>query len=167
MLACVDVDYRPDGSAVAACLLFGAWSDARPVEEHVERITANVAPYEPGELFRRELPCILKVLALVAVPLEVVVVDAYVTLDPAGRPGLGAHLHDALGHHVAGVGVAKTRYAAATMALPVYRGASRAPLWVTAVGIEPAVAAEHVRAMHGGHRIPTLLREVDRLARTA
>ena len=166
-LACLDVDYRRDETAVAACLLFADWSDARPARPYVARVAGHVAAYRPGELFRRELPCLLEVLAMVREPLELVVVDAYVTLDPAGRLGLGGHLHDALGGGVAVVGVAKTPYAAATMALPVLRGKSRVPLWITSLGIDPAVAAAHVHAMHGPHRMPTLLRAVDRLARTA
>ncbi|EPX63712.1 hypothetical protein D187_006121 [Cystobacter fuscus DSM 2262] len=32
-------------------------------------------------------------------------------------------------------------------------------------GMEPAVAAERVRTMHGPYRVPTLLKDVDRLSR--
>jgi deoxyribonuclease V len=48
--------------------------------------------------------------------------------------------------------------------VPVVRGASRNPLFVTAVGMAPDVAAGHVRAMAGKHRIPDIVRIVDRLA---
>src|SRR6185436_8735539 len=156
-----------DGSAVAACVVFAAWTSDRVVATHVARIAQVAHAYEPGELYRRELPCLLRVLADVTVPLDVVVVDAYVTLDPAGRPGLGARLYEALGRTVAVVGVAKTRYAAATTAIPILRGTSQSPLWITAAGMDASVAADHVRSMHGPHRIPTLLREVDQLARQA
>jgi deoxyribonuclease V len=121
--------------------------------------------YEPGELYRRELPCLLRVLEEVTVPLDVVVVDAFVTLDPAGRPGLGARLYESLRRTVAVVGVAKTRYAAATTAIPILRGTSQSPPWITAAGMDASVTADHVRSMHGPHRIPTLLRRVDQLGR--
>ena len=166
MFACVDVDYRSDGSAFAACVMFEAWSAEHPAHVMVVRIDA-VEPYEPGEFYRRELPCLLRVIAEVPVVLDAVLVDGYVTLDPAGRPGLGAHLHEALGCAIPVIGVAKTRYRAATMAIPVLRGKSRVPLWITAARIDAALGASHVRSMHGRHRIPTLLGLVDRLAREA
>jgi len=47
----------------------------------------------------------------------------------------------------------------------VRRGESGSPLFVTAVGIDVALAAQEVRRMHGPYRVPTLLRAVDQLAR--
>jgi deoxyribonuclease V len=164
MLAALDVDYRADGSAVAACVLFAHWSDAAPSHTETSRI-AEALPYRPGAFFVRELPCLQSVLARVEAPLTAVVVDAYVFLDPSGHRGLGAHLFEALGSAVPVIGVAKTRYRHATMAVPLLRGASTAPLWITAAGIALEEAVAHVAAMHGPHRVPTLLRAVDRLAR--
>jgi len=99
-----------------------------------------------------------------AAPVRSVIIDGYVWLG-AGRPGLGAHLYEALGQRIAVVGVAKRRFHGAGDAVPVLRGTSQVPLFVTAVGIDPSEAAEGVRRMHGGHRIPTLLKRVDRLSR--
>jgi deoxyribonuclease V len=161
MIACVDVDYR-DGGARVACVLLRDWADPASAGEHVEEVAA-AAPYEPGQFFRRELPCLLAVLALVREPLEAVVVDGYVWLGD-GRPGLGAHLFEALGRAMPVVGVAKTRFAGAA-AEAVLRGGSRKPLFVTAAGMDPALAAGHVRRMHGPYRIPTLLKKADQLCR--
>ena len=163
MIACVDVDYREAG-AVAACVLFRAWPDAEPVSEVVVRIAA-VEPYEPGRFYRRELPCLLAVLEALAERPEVVVIDGYVWLGDEGEPGLGAHLHEALGRRVAVIGVAKTRFHGARTAREVHRGGSRSALYVTAAGIDPSEAADRVREMHGPFRIPTLLKRVDRLCR--
>lgn len=165
MLACLDVDYRDGGAARAACLTFNGWTAAHPASSHAA-LVPEPPDYQPGAFYLRELPCLQAVLALVTVPLDVIVVDAYVTLDPAGRPGLGARLFDALGGAVIVVGVAKTRFATATHAVPVLRGASQSPLWITAAGMDVDTAAAHVRSMHGPHRVPSLLRAVDRLART-
>lgn len=165
MLACVDVGYESSG-ATAACLLFRAFGD--PVEERAvtARIT-KVAPYEPGAFYRRELPCILDVLRLAGGPLEVVIVDGYVWLSADRRPGLGARLHEALGGGIVVVGAAKTGFhGAEAIAEPVLRGASANPLFVTAAGVDTAVAAGWIRSMHGAHRVPTLLRRVDRLSRS-
>jgi deoxyribonuclease V len=161
MLACVDVDYRDEG-AVAACLLFGAWTDAVERRAFVTRI-AEVAPYVPGSFYQRELPCILQVLALVDVELRTIVIDGYVFLDEAGTPGLGAHLH--LATRVPVIGVAKTAFRGSSHAARVLRGKSTKPLYVTAVGIDAHEAAGSIRSMHGAHRVPTLLARVDRLCR--
>jgi deoxyribonuclease V len=47
----------------------------------------------------------------------------------------------------------------------VLRGSATTPLYVTAVGIGSAEAAELVRGMSGTAKLPDALRLVDRLAR--
>lgn len=163
MLACVDAHYRDD-RAVGACVVFGDWSDAVGTEEHTAECS-SAAPYESGKFFLRELPPILAVLTRVTPALRVVVVDGYAWLD-SERPGLGAHLFEALNRRSTVVGVAKTAFAGAP-AVRVLRGRSHRPLFITAAGIEPDVAAAWIRAMHGAGRIPTLLARSDRLARQA
>ncbi|MFO0954696.1 MAG: endonuclease V [Isosphaeraceae bacterium] len=160
LIVCVDVDYR-DAGAVAAGVWFRGWS-ADAAEFEADATFANVAEYQPGQFYLRELPCLLGVLAC-GPKADVVVVDGYVWLG-GGRPGLGAHLHRAIGGVV--VGVAKTRFAPATDAVPVLRGGSKIPLYVSAEGVPAAEAGRWVGLMHGPHRVPTLLRRVDTLART-
>src|SRR5262249_33757025 len=108
MFACVDVDYRDTG-AVAACVLFREWTDGAPAAEVVERL-ARLEAYEPGQLYRRELPCLLAVLSKVHDPLQAVVVDGYVWLGGEDRPGLGWHLYAALGESLPVIGVAKSYF---------------------------------------------------------
>ena len=163
MIACVDADYRDDG-VTTACVGFDAWTDGAARIEVVLRSREPAAPYQPGAFFERELPYVLAILERMP-RLDAVIVDGYVWLGP-DRPGLGWHLHEASAGLTV-VGVAKTRFdgAAASMMIEVVRGASTRPLFVTAIGIDPALAADHVRAMHGDHRIPTLLGLADGLAR--
>jgi deoxyribonuclease V len=161
MLACVDVAYRARGAA-AACVLFRDWSDADSATEVVQAI-ADVEAYQSGRFYRRELPCLQSVLATVSDPLETIVVDGYVWLGEE-KPGLGAHLYEALSQRVPIIGVAKTRFAGAP-AEPVLRGGSRRPLYVSAVGFDPPTAARHIQSMHGTYRLPTLLCRVDQLCR--
>lgn len=164
MFACVDVDYRNQG-AVAACSIFADWRDGRPQYEITE-IVEEVEPYQPGRFYRRELPCLLKVLEKLERLPSIVLIDGYVWLG-AGKRGLGAYLHEALGQQAAIVGVAKTRYTGAEPIREVFRGQSRQPLWVGAIGMDPEEAAERVATLHGEHRLPTLLKRVDQLCRSA
>ena len=163
MIACVDVSYH-DSEASAACVLFRRWIDAKGEREIVAKI-GTAKKYQPGQFYRRELPCLLAVLVMVQEPLEVVIVDGYVWLGDNNEPGLGAHLYEALGRVPAVIGVAKSRFAGATGAVPVLRGTSNRPLYVTAVGVETLAAARHIQSIHGAHRIPTLLKRADQLAR--
>lgn len=159
----VDVHYGPGDTARAGLVIAEDGSFAAITEEHVTEV-AHVEPYRPGAFFERELPPIRAVLAGVR-PLELLVVDGYVDLDPSGRPGLGAHVH-AAGLAPVVVGVAKTPFRSATHALPVARGTTATkPLWVTALGMSRRDAADLVAAMTGQHRVPDALRRVDRLAR--
>jgi deoxyribonuclease V len=126
---------------------------------------ADVPPYRPGEFYLRELPPVRAVLArLHDQDLGLIVVDGYVDLDPAGRPGLGAYVHDEFGVPV--IGVAKSAFRSATHAIPVLRGVSARPLFVTAAGMPGTAAAELVRSMAGAFRLPEALRRVDALARS-
>ena len=161
--AAVDVCYLPSGRARAAIVVasgpdFGAvgaeWTAEVPVP----------APYRPGHFFLRELPPLRAVLAD-AGPLRLIVVDGYVDLDPAGRPGLGAHVHDEFSVPV--IGVAKTSFHTATHAIRVTRAGSAQPLFVTAAGLPLTEAASLVAAMAGRYRLPDALRRADALSRGA
>jgi deoxyribonuclease V len=163
MIACVDVDYREQG-AVVACVVLQSWLASEAVAEYVHRVE-DVAQYVPGAFYKRELPCVLAVLERVVERVHLVVVDGYVVLDEHGTLGLGGHLHAALGGAVGVVGVAKTPFRGNGAAIEVLRGDSARPLYVTALGVEPLVAAGDLRRMHGRYRLPTMLKRVDRLCR--
>lgn len=164
MILAVDVQYE-DLAANTACVGFLTWSDANSTLETLERSESAPEPYEPGQFYKRELPHLLRVMEVVrrSIEVEAVIVDGHVWLN-VNHPGLGAHLHHALGARSAVIGVAKSEFRGAA-AIPVFRGQSRQPLFVTAAGIDASRAAELVRGMHGPHRIPTLLKRADQLAR--
>jgi deoxyribonuclease V len=161
VIVAVDVDYR-ETEVVAAAIGFESWTDHRTTIEIVVTSDAPPAPYEPGKFYRRELPHIRSALTLMLPPLTAIIVDGYVWLG--SDKGLGAHLYDALGQTTPVIGVAKTQFAGA-LAIEVIRGVSARPLYVTAAGMDATQASEHVLNMHGDHRIPTLLKRVDQLAR--
>lgn len=161
MFAAVDVHYPPAGGARAALVLASDATFSAIVSEKTTFIE-HVAPYQPGEFYRRELPPIRAVLTDVD-PLDLLIIDGYVTLDPTGRPGLGAYAHAEFAVPV--IGVAKTSFTPATHAIPVLRGTAKRPLYVTSAGIPPADAAQLVQSMTGKHRLPDALRRADALAR--
>jgi deoxyribonuclease V len=165
MIAAVDVCYFEAG-ATAGGVLFTHWTSEHLARELLEFIE-QVEPYEPGSFYKRELPCLLTLLEPVKDRIETVIVDGYVWLGAENRPGLGAHLYEALGETIAVIGVAKSIFSGATNAEAVLRGRSRRPLYVTAAGMDPVIAAKNVQGMHGPHRIPTLLKRVDQRCRSA
>jgi deoxyribonuclease V len=159
--AAVDVYYPDTGGARAALVLATDPLFARATRERTA-VLGDVAPHQPGEFFRRELPAVRAVLAGVT-GLRLLVIDGYVDLDPDGRPGLGAHIHAELALPV--IGVAKTAFRGASHAVPVLRGGSARPLLVTAAGIGLNRAANLVATMAGPYRLPDALRRVDTLSR--
>ncbi len=106
LCAAVDVHYLSTGGARAAAVLAADATFAHLLAERTATIP-RVAPYRPGEFYRRELPPLRAVLADLS-GLGLLVVDGYADLDPGGRPGLGAHVHAEFGIPV--IGVAKSRF---------------------------------------------------------
>jgi deoxyribonuclease V len=150
----VDVYYE-ENHAITAGVLFEDWQASTPVKEVVSYIE-EVAPYEPGRFYKRELPCILKLIDENDLHIDSIIIDGFVFLDGHCRPGLGKHLYDVLNGRVPVVGVAKKPFKDIAADCEVIRGISHKPLYVTSVGIETDVARENVRNMHGKYRVPSL-----------
>lgn len=163
MKAAVDVHYGREG-ATAACVVFESWEDTAPIEVHRATI-ADPAEYQPGRFYERELPCLLAVLRVAGREFESIVIDGYVHLRPGAGKGLGQHLREALPYPAAVIGVAKNFLKVADRFVPVLRGRSYKPLFVSAVGCPLAEARKTLLIMPGPYRIPTLLKLADTLAR--
>ena len=155
----VDVHYLSTGGARAAAVLAADAAFAHVLAERTA-VLLRVPPYRPGEFYLRELPPVRAVLEDLS-GLGLLVVDGYADLDPSGRPGLGARAHAELPV----IGVAKSRFRTAAHAVPVLRGSSLRPLFVTAAGTPAGGAADLVRRMAGRYRLPDALRRADTLAR--
>jgi deoxyribonuclease V len=163
-ILCLDVAYGQT-TAVAAGVLIDSWTSHIASDTIVLRVEKAAAGYVPGALHKRELPLLAAVIAQIARPIDVIVIDGYVWLSDQGTPGLGAHLSATVANTTPIIGVAKTQFHGDTWSVPVHRGESRRPLFVTSAGIDLAIAAECIRGMHGEHRIPTVLALADRAAR--
>jgi deoxyribonuclease V len=162
MKAALDVFYS-EGQAYAACVVFESWSDGLAVETFRVAVP-GVRPYRPGLFFERELAPLLAVHAATGESFTHIVIDGYVHLKE-GAKGLGAHLQSALSYPAVVIGVAKSPLAIADRFVPVHRGRSSKPLFISATGCSVDEAASAIAAMHGPYRIPTLLRLADRIAR--
>jgi len=165
MIAAADCHYRTN-TAVAGIVLFDDWTSDQVNEELVDPCD-EFEPYQPGSFYKREAPCLFRLIDRVRGRFEVLIIDGYVWLGPESKPGLGAHLYKALDELVPVIGVAKRSFKGSSNAQWVYRGHSRIPLYVTAAGMAAEEAAENVARMHGPFRIPTMLKRVDKLCRAS
>ena len=161
MIAAFDVHYLEDNSAAVAVVLFSDYGDSEPSASFVQFLS-EAADYVPGEFYRRELPCILSLLRRIKEAPDEIIVDGYVRLG--SKHGLGQHLFMSLDEKIPIIGVAKSKFKGAE-AVEVYRGRSKKPLYITSAGKDLQEASEKIRTMHGVHRIPTLLKHADLLAR--
>ena len=163
MIFAVDVDYR-EGKAVAAGITFNDWEDHTPNSTFITQ-TDKVEEYQQGEFYKREMPIILLLLETLPQLPKIIVIDGYVYLDRYQKAGLGYHLYNALDAQATVIGVAKSRYKDIPTEAEVFRSVSHRPLYVTAIGIEESKARDCIKKMHGNHRLPTMLKAVDRLCR--
>jgi deoxyribonuclease V len=174
----LDVDYRGDHAFAAGLGCVGPREAASgetfgtpiPSSRRVVEV-APIAAYEPGAFYKRELPCLLALLADTtpfADEIEALVIDGYVWLG-AGRPGLGAHLHLAIGERIPVIGIAKNSFHDNDEATPLWRGESRKPLFVTVVGPsgEMSTVLTLLANLPGSFRLPDMVKLVDHLCRGA
>ena len=168
MILAVDVQYHKDGTATVAGVLFKNFTYTDVVHTLTKKID-HVEAYEPGFFYKRELPCILSLLEEIDIfeyPIKTIVIDGYVTLGSDNHDGLGMHLYNALNQSISVVGVAKTPYPEMNIQSIIYRGKSNKPLYVTVTpDLDLKKMASFISDMRGKHRIPTLLKLADQLAR--
>lgn len=158
--------YYYENFAKTVCLAFENWNCDTESFIYFENpeITSG---YESGAFYKRELPCILSLLKkIVLKDGDVIIVDGYVTLDNAGKLGLGGYLYQSLEKKYPIVGIAKNRFNSEDeRRREVLRGESKTPLFLTAIGIDVDEIKSLIENMHGNYRIPTLLKKLDQLTR--
>ena len=127
----VDVHDLSTGGARAAAAP-AADAAFAPVLAGRNAAVPRAAPCRPGVFSLPEPPPRRAVLAGLSGP-GLLAADGYADLDLDSRPGLGAHVHAESG--VPGDRVATSRFRTATHPVPVQRGSSVRPLFVTAAGM--------------------------------
>jgi deoxyribonuclease V len=163
MILAVDVQYVGEQGFVSA-VSFSHWGAVEP-EGIYEAILNRIEEYEPGNFYKRELPCILQLLDENALSPDIIIVDGYVTLNEQEKAGLGMHLYKALGGKSKVIGVAKRSFSGISNQSKIFRGNSNNPLFVTSAGIEIEEAKSNIIEMYGNYRLPVLLKLVDKLCR--
>lgn len=163
MILAVDVFYYEYKGNIGG-VIFDNWTDEKPVVELITKIE-NIAKYESGAFYKRELPCILKLIKDHSLHPEFIVIDGYVFTDGISRPGLGFYLYNALSCKTPVIGVAKSYFNGIPQHCELLRGKSKRPLFITSIGIDLELAKEYISKMHGKSRIPTLLKRADQLSK--
>ncbi|HOJ43057.1 MAG TPA: endonuclease V [Syntrophorhabdaceae bacterium] len=163
MKAVIDAHYEDDKAHVA-CVVFENWQDCNPLE--LSRITMPViSPYRPGRFFERELPCLLAAIKGFRYKFDTIIIDGYVHLKKGIGKGLGTYLYESLPFPCIVIGVAKSPLKIADNFVAITRGGSKRPLFVSSIGCPADAAANAIISMHGNHRLPTLLKIADNIAR--
>ncbi|MCT4665003.1 MAG: endonuclease V [Flavobacteriales bacterium] len=164
MLLAIDVYYKEQRAKVVGALF--QWEDVEPIKI-ISCQYNKVLPYEPGNFYKRELPCILELLKQVKFDeLQAIIVDGHCYIDNNKNFGLGGFLWKSLDKKIPVIGVAKKSfYETDKVSFPIYRGKSNSPLFVSSIDYNTEEAIENIKNMHGVYRMPEILKTVDQLTR--
>ncbi|MCO6526395.1 hypothetical protein [Snodgrassella sp.] len=118
----------------------------------------NIALYQSGQFYRRELPCIMALLDKIDLStISTIVIDGYVHLAD-GKIGLGGYLYHALDKTIPIIGVAKKEFSGnKPYLIEIICGQSKHPLYISAIGIHLENAAANINSVAGKYRMPDLL----------
>ena len=153
-----------DTIATVTGIRFEGIEQSNILSEHIVEIS-EVAPYESGQFYKREMPCLLALINQIKEPFDMIIIDGYVFLDGISKAGLGKHLYDNLANIKPIIGIAKNHFYDITEEYAVWRGISKHPLYVTSIGTDVENAKEIVSKMDGDHRMPKMVTYVDQLGR--
>ncbi|WP_066805385.1 endonuclease V [Moraxella oblonga] len=128
-------------------------------------IVNHVEPYQSGQFYKREMPCLLSLINQIKEPFDVIIIDGYVYLDGLEKPGLGKYLYDQLIIKKPIIGIAKTNFYGTPSEYRIYRGTSKHPLYVTCINIGIDTAKTLVQKLQGQYRIPDIVKKTDILSR--
>lgn len=182
MLLALDSYYK-DGVCNTSMVVYEHYYSKESV--YADTIYTQIpAEYVPGQFYKRELPGIEAILDKFSTEhpelwnqVKIIVVDSFVYLANATDQwdGLGARLYKRLlnktNRKIKVIGIAKSNFGTCDK-LPqttiVYRGNSKRPLYVQAIGfdsIEASCLGQWTQWLYGEHRIPKMLQDVDKLSR--
>lgn len=160
-LLVVDVAYDDDNNLA---YIVGAASSNN--ERDIKIFTMemeNIEPYVSGEFYKREMPCIEKLIDKHNLEPDILIVDAFCQFKE--RDCLGGIFHSKH-NHIKVIGVAKNAHRDMPDNCELIRGLrSSKPLYVTSSGISIDDAKMIIRNLKGDARMPFLLKMVDSLTK--
>lgn len=167
MLLAIDVYYKEnEAKAKIVAVLFNP-EDEIPQGIVVDQII-GIKDYVSGEFYKRELPCIESILQKINLnDIEAVIIDGHIYVDDDdGTFGLGGYTWESLDRKIPVIGVAKNSFFRNKNTVKeVFRGESKKPLYVSSIGIDLDIAINLIKDMKGNYRIPTILKELDRITK--
>jgi deoxyribonuclease V len=164
MVLSLDVHYRNDKAKIVGVLF--EWDDISSKKIIIECID-KVEEYSPGEFYKRELPCLLKIIEKVDLTkIEAIIIDGYVFVDNNWKYGLGGILWGKLDKKVPIIGVAKTSFFKNKETVKeLIRGNSKKPLYVSTIDYPIDKAIDNLKKMSGEFRMPTILKQMDTITK--
>ncbi|HTK18975.1 MAG TPA: endonuclease V [Mucilaginibacter sp.] len=161
MILAIDVYYK-ENSAKAVGVLFDRKDEV--IKDLKVAHVYDIEDYIPGEFYKRELPCVLKVIEQTNLKdIELIIIDGYVYVDNNKQFGLGGWLWKTLETKVPVIGVAKTSFLKNKEVVnELYRGESKNPLYISSIGCDINKATELIKEMKGNYRIPDILKLLDK-----
>lgn len=88
--------YYFENKAKIVGILFLDWEDEQPIQV-VSMCKENIATYESGAFYKRELPCIIDLVDKInLVEITCIILDSFVYLDDDKKMGLGGYLYEYL-----------------------------------------------------------------------
>lgn len=163
MILIFDTCYRCNNIAKTACIKFDSF-ETNVIEETYFSLMEVTEPYVSGEFYKRELPCIMKLIEQIDLNgVECIIVDGYVNHNE--KEVLGAKLYHEFDDRIPIIGIAKNKFIGENQSIEVHRGHSSKPLYVTSIGMPKYDAAKQVKKMYGEYRIPYMVKKVDSFSR--
>lgn len=168
--------YYYNGYSYTVGGVFKFWGDKEVAYYVTSRRNGIDADYKPGELYKREMPCIMQCLSMLNLDhIDTIIIDGFVWLSEDGKTltkALGARLQDEIFNKYQTkktiVGIAKNKYHVDIPdCVEVERGLeSKKPLFITCS--ETCFTehyAAHIKGMYGDYRIPNIIKAVDNRTR--
>lgn len=165
MILALDVHYKKNTAKIVG-LLFN-WEDLEPKEVIVDYIN-EVKDYISGEFYKRELPCLMRIIEKIDLKsIEIVVIDGYIYINDNYALGLGGKLYEELDKKIPVIGVAKTPFFKNKKTVEeIKRGKSKNSLYISSIGFNLEEASKKIKNMAGEFRIPNILKKLDVLTKT-
>lgn len=94
----LDVHYQEENGKIIAHVagVHSTGIETNAISNEYSIVVNDVAPYQSGQFYKREMPCLLALIEQINDPYDVIIIDGYVYLDGTHKAGLGKYLYNNL-----------------------------------------------------------------------